>query len=155
MKKMFLQLPKKAMFVFTCLKYILLIIAGKSQSTSFRCVINMALLFLCQQNLTVFNKLIRVLTKKICQSLFVKRFYFTMFYNIFFQTQLVFVFILSEIFILLVTILLFFYFFLLQKGLDSFHKLFLETFLCFFCYIQLTSLQTFLHLKKKKNYTKK
>ena len=42
------------------------------------------------------EKQIRLLTKNICQSVFVKRFYFPIFYNIFSYTQLAFVFHLQE-----------------------------------------------------------
>ena len=55
----------------------------------FRCVLNTALLFLCQQSLT------RFLTNNI-QSLFVKRFYFSIFHNTFIYTQIALVFYLLE-----------------------------------------------------------
>ena len=77
------------------------------------------------------SKLVRVLSKIISHSLFVKRFGFSMFYNdIFFQ--LAFVLYAQEDFHFVCKHILAFYFFLCLKDFKSFHELFLlEVFTCF------------------------
>ena len=68
--------------------------------------------------------------KQISESLFVKWFSFSIFYNVFFYTKVAFYFHLEEDFYSVRKNILAFCFSILQKGLDTFHKLF-ESFFVF------------------------
>ena len=95
----------------------------------FRCVLNTVVLFFMLAKLnSVFDKPVRVLSKRIIQSLFVKWFYFSIFCNIFFYTKLAFVFYLQNDFHFVCKHIVAFCF-SLQKDIDTFHKIFVSLFL--------------------------
>ena len=61
-----------------------LILARKNEAIHLRCILNTAIFY--------FTKLITVLTKNVSHYLFVKQFYFSIFYKTFFYTHVAFVF---------------------------------------------------------------
>ena len=88
--------------------------------------------------------------KQISESLFVKWFSFSIFYNVFFYTQVAFYFHLEKDFYSVRKNILAFCFSILQKGLDTFHKLFES----FFVFSIIVDKYYFIYkqIKKIKNY---
>ena len=115
-----------------------LILARKNEALHLTCVLNTAIFY--------FTKLITVLTNNVSHCLFVKQFYFSIFYKTFFYTHVAFVFNLPESYWQPYCCFQFFFF---RKILIPCTSFFLKPFFVFFFDddIYLTNLQTFLYMK--------